>query len=37
LLLAVIFFGRDILRTTFFRAESNLIQSSCRSLRNLKS
>jgi hypothetical protein len=25
------FLGRDILRTTFFRAESSLIQSSCRS------
>ena len=31
------FLGRDILGTTFFRAESSLIQSSCRSLRNLKS
>ena len=28
------FLGRDILGTTFFRAESSLIQSSCRSLRN---
>ena len=27
------FLGRDILGTTFFRAESSLIQSSCRSLR----
>jgi hypothetical protein len=26
-----IFLGRDILGTTFFRAESSLIQSSCRS------
>ena len=25
------FLGRDILGTTFFRAESSLIQSSCRS------
>ena len=26
-----IFLGRDMLGTTFFRAESSLIQSSCRS------
>ena len=29
--------ARDISGTTFFRAESSLIQSNCRSLRNLKS
>jgi hypothetical protein len=31
------FLGRDISGTTFLRAESSLIQSNCRSLRNLKS
>ena len=31
------FLGRDISETTFFRTESSLIQSNCRSLRNLKS
>jgi hypothetical protein len=31
------FLGRDISGMTFFRAESSLIQSNCRSLRNLKS
>jgi len=31
------FLGRDISEKTFFRAESSLIQSNSRSLRNLKS
>jgi hypothetical protein len=31
------FLGRDISGMIFFKAESSLIQSNCRSLRNLKS
>ena len=31
------YLGRDISGTTFFMAESSLIQLNCRSLQNLKS